>query len=931
MVDVLESSCNWKFVDQEDRWCLVKNITTTLGNIVYYTYGIGGTLEIKETKEKPDPKEAKDSIIQPLKPAAGYIIETFLSAKSGTLRFQPLLRTFVDGFYSSKSTLPRTSLELGAGSVKSVLMFTKSLLHASTLLEKPTSQLESQLFKASPVVARLYAVHENYRDLIISVFEALIANASSGVGEPPSLLGHLGSLTSRNFLGVLSDLDNPLPHDDNVISVWQFLSTVVISRQNWFANYLLTGKTPRDALKKQNSESTAPSPHRSLLSHALETLSRIQQISIPQALAMLEFVSLAQNHFPWTLYDLQKHASFIKGITEFVGTLPPPQVSAKSEARIETCYKAQMAAYIAEILAMHLFHSRQMGNTAPVKELLPNLSYYTRFAVAIPDYNASLHGNLKRNFESRYPGCNLQEFQRTRMEHRGFGRDYFYDLPLADKMLSFDGAWTGRKNDGYGNELATANINMSLVDAQISVLKSWKVLAVELSSNLQVDIEVQKMTTKVVRDCLSSNIRSQFSEDIFIRLNQTRADLALVLLQRLIEAKSTVPELYSDNGRFGQGILALVWEAAGRMGRTFGLALTTGDATYYRTLLKLLFLALRIHADAKIPELDPRRSTRIGQQQTNEVVPLILEILDGVVANGFRDLAAALHDQPDEFFPEDIGLITGILQTCLRIPGVEFVHAQIVSMIAANNTARVATTLFSWSDKLAISGDPIYGELSIFFLLELSTMPAMAEYLAIEGILGQISSASITTYLRRGNVSPFADGAGPQRCYNIWVRGILPLLLNVLDAVGASVATEISLFLSQFPNLLSQSATAFDAPDTSRTATKAPPKYMTLSVVSEVHSLSLIFFILDSFRMQQVGITEIPEIQWDIAGVLENVDFWLSTRGVLRERILPMGKRELEMSKTKVEKSKIGATTRLEEAVVMELTGIRDVLSGGEA
>ena len=267
----------------------------------------------------------------------------------------------------------------------------------------------------------------------------------------------------------------------------------------------------------------------------------------------------------------------------------------------------------------------------------------------------------------------------------------------------------------------------------------------------------------------------------------------------------------------------------------------------------------------------------------------------------------------------------GVLQACLRIPGIEFYYTQIVHMFSANDSARVATTLFSWADSLAINGDPVYGELSVLFLLELSTMPSMAEQLAIDGVLGHIGAANITTYLRRGNVSPFADSAGIQRCYNIWVRGILPLLLNVLDSVGDSIGTEVALFINQFPSLLKQSSEAFDTPETSRTITKGSTKHVTLSTCSEAHSLSLIIYILNGFRQADGGTMEIPEVKWDTSNVLENVEFWLGARAVLRERILPMGGRDLALMKQKRQES--GFQNTLEEKIVGELLGTRDVLT----
>lgn len=175
--------------------------------------------------------------------------------------------------------------------------------------------------------------------------------------------------------------------------------------------------------------------------------------------------------------------------------------------------------------------------------------------------------------------------------------------------------------------------------------------------------------------------------------------------------------------------------------------------------------------------------------------------------------------------------------------------------------------LYSWSDSLAIDGDPVYGELSILFLLELSTIPPMAEQLAIDGVLGQISAANITAYLRRGVVNALVDSAGVQRCYNIWVRGILPLLLNILDAVGTSIGTEVAIFINQFPNLLKQACEAFDTPETSRTVRKGMLKQVTLRSCSEVHSLSLIVYILAGFRQANGGVPGIPEVKWDVSNM----------------------------------------------------------------
>jgi nuclear pore complex protein Nup188 len=337
----------------------------------------------------------------------------------------------------------------------------------AVLVDRPKSQLEQQLFKISPLIARLYATHESYRSLVVRLLEALVLCASSREEEPPSLLGHLGRKTSKNFIHMLMDLDKPLDDDSNVIAIWHLTSIVISSRQQWFSIYLLTGRPPRETLEEEKPEKPSLRP-RTMLKIALDALSNVQELPMPRALAMLEFVSLAQNYWPWAMSDLHiKQSDFIQAISEFVSLFPPVSGSASEEQLMRSCYQSRMAAYIAEILAMYLYHSRQLGKSAPVDDLLPHITFYTRFAVSVPSYNSSLHGNLKRNFEARYSGCSLQDFKRTRLEIRDFGRDYFYDIKFADKLLNSDQTWTGRKNDGLAAELAKANVNLSLVDAQV--------------------------------------------------------------------------------------------------------------------------------------------------------------------------------------------------------------------------------------------------------------------------------------------------------------------------------------------------------------------------------------------------------------------------------------------------------------------------------
>lgn len=450
----------------------------------------------------------------------------------------------------------------------------------------------------------------------------------------------------------------------------------------------------------------------------------------------------------------------------------------------------------------------------------------------------------------------------------------------------------------------------------------------ELSNHTLKDREKQagldRVLARTASDCLSANNRAQLPDNIFTQLSQTRADLALILVQRLVSRKSAIPECLH--------LISKAWDTICLCDTSFESALASDDdrtILYLRTLLKITFLSLKPHAtvaEEAVPQKSLSGSTSSRPAIVTARSGMILDIINKVVFHGFRDIARAIHELPGTSTPEDLALLTGILQASLSVPGLEFCHEQILNAASNADVSRVATTLFSWSDKLAIDGDPICGQLSILFLLELSSVPSVAEQMALDGVLGQIASSGITNYLRRPNISPFSEGVGLQRCYNIWVRGILPLLLNILDAVGSAVACEIAIFLNQFSNLLGNSVNLIDTPSSSTSLSSKASPHICLSTIQELSSIALIDYVLKRFRESMRGSIDVPLLKWDAGEVKESVEWWLSSRAVLRERIVPLADREVMWAKSKALDGNSTCKSRLEEVIVGELEDLRDVL-----
>ncbi|EFX02676.1 nucleoporin [Grosmannia clavigera kw1407] len=920
VVDLHENTSTWKFATEMQRSSVVAAAVGMLGRMVVYASSLAEGVDGPESR-----------LMGSLEAGAAFVVSSFGStAASSSLRFQPLLATLLAGLeQSTTATLYKRRREGMEERTVAVLKLATSLVGHG----QGTSLgggLQAQMFQIASLPARLCgsasgtsrlrpAALELLTELVVSAATLTATTAS----EPPSLLGYLGPHVSRAFLAVLARMDGPFGRAAERARIWRFFSTVLRHRQQWMANCLLTGRTPREALREGGERGEAEGPRLqlsadSVLAKAKGVLRRMgarQTQTSPKGeekkgeetkelLAVLDFFSAAQNYWPWTIFAVRNSdGDHLDGMRAYVRQLAPAAVTARTDA--EAAFgQARIAAYVAEIFAMQLYHMRQMGTEqALARDVVQDVDYYLREGVAVEGYNTSLHTNFQRNFAQRYGGLSLDQLKRSLVQPRDLGGQFYYALDLADSMLSFDGGWGGEKgrngkNRGFRLEMEMANCNLSLVDAQIALYHAWEVLLLELSVCLlpkQKDQRLPVVMLQVAEQCLTANGSGGGGGDIFGRLAQGRANLALLLLQRLAE-HGLLP---AD----GSSLLLAVWTSISSVEAPWSME----QATYYRTLLRILYVVLRGQRregadDGKTTNSD---ANDISTTQT------VLTILDRVVAAGFRTLVGQVHDVEAEPRPDDMALLTAVLQACLCVPGIGQCHAQVLNIMAAHDVLRAAESLFSWSDRVGGGGDPVYGELSLLFLLELSALPVVAEQLACDGFLGHFVAAGLATHMRRPGVEPMADVPAAQRCYGIWAKAVLPLLLNVLVALGASIAPEVAYVLNQFPSLLEGSVQRFEVGEERMGQKSTARDSLTLLAVSEIHSLALLTQVLAALRVNHAR--DIPAVGWDAAPVRESVDFWLARPKLLRERLVPLGGRESEWRTLEPVQAGGPAENRLEE------------------
>ncbi len=425
--------------------------------------------------------------------------------------------------------------------------------------------------------------------------------------------------------------------------------------------------------------------------------------------------------------------------------------------------------------------------------------------------------------------------------------------------------------------------------------------------------------------CLRSNISNKLPENIFQGLAMSRAQLAFSLLQRLVEVKSCEKELMN--------VLSAAWDALRDHESDVGLALCGESADYYRVLLKTLSLSLQSYtfvSSSSTYGKDDSDSASGNRLQSILSLPaailIAVEVFGIVITHGFRSLTTLLHDDPSKLLPADFALIIAISRAVLHMPGIGKHITQLLSYFSDNQTALYASALLSWSDQIPTNDDLVYAELSISFLLSLSDMPPLAESLAVEGLLTHLSNTNVISYLRQNRgIGPFDN---PARLYSIWYRGILPLLLNLLTAVGAPIAPEIACTINSFAGQLSRASGTFGSkPISSEDPTAGS---ITLSMAFEAQNVAMIVKILESFReagpSAGVDAEQVVDISWDQNQVKDDIEHWMDRRAGLRSRIMPTNERENIWGRLPPLSTTSEAENRLEEKVLEEMRATLNLL-----
>jgi nuclear pore complex protein Nup188 len=899
LVEVHDSIQAWKFNSVTQKARVNAKVACVFGRIIKYAYG---------ADDNPD---VAQKLTGSIAPAALCLAENFCTVSERDMSSTTLLRILISGLSMPDPWIDPIAASALAEQTSNLLNFCFLLIRLGALLGRTPLSLQFQLLNAFAILVRLCISEDSYQIPSLILMNELVRDGDGGDFGP--LLGHLGSESSKQFLNILAIFGKPTNDITAFGACWRLLTSLVGSRQQWFAVLLLTGSSPKSRLRQASQETEESSGNeirgKPFLTTALDLLANIENMAPPQAIVLLEFITRAQENWAWTTNHLHSHPEFFSAITNYIGN----RKTAESES-LTQCYDNKIASLIADLATVYLHYAKAVRDASVIKKMIPMIDWLSNNAIDASGYNSSLHGNLQKNFAARYL-CSVSNFKRTTLIPPTYGDGYFYDLDISTELLGSDPSWAGRggsQDHGFLAEFRRANLNMSLVDSQLVLLDSFKAVSIEHSTFFVRDREVQKMMAQVVAKCLQANSRVYPMEKIFESLFQTRADFALALIQRLVDVKA--------KGSGFASLLATAWETTRFRNSTYESAVANDDLPYYRSLLKILLLAMQFHIDKRSKPGAPGFSVISTTATTGPASLIVLDIAETVISRGVVSIASIIHDQgqtgtmvsenlsSETVGPQDLFLLLSLLETVLSLPLLSHIISQLSGVCSSSGMIESCLLLFSWSHVLTrstvpnkIASNPVLADLSLRLLVSLSSLPLVAEELAVEGLLTRLPTARTTQVLQScpGGVSPLdRRGTQYQALYVIWSTGILPLCLNLLHSVGRPMAAEISAFLNQFPSQLNNASTAFSYSTFSQSK-DASEGVISLTSAKEATNMALISHILAEYRAAGasagVDALDIPNLEGydEHRKVLaEEIEDLVGQPVTLRARIVAMDTKE---------------------------------------
>lgn len=817
-VVIFESFAYWAFSDQRQKSKIAFQSIATFEKVLSYIFDVD---------DRCPPNEKVTSV---LASSAEYLIQQFLvPEKVDTRVLKPLLSTIEASSLSVINLDAERPLDDDESMWVFVsLTFVSVLVRARSSLNLPPSQLEKSIFSLSPNLSILYSRYPALRTAIMDVFNAIIG-VSWPSSEQPSLLAHLGMHAHMFISNLTGSLQNKLETENTLMRIATCFSSIIESQQEGLSILLVTG---RDTRKASHIEQES-------ISLLQVTEKKISEKGLPEELCLSFLRSVVSAYSNWKLGTFSSSPDLAESLISFVDECFKLNIDTDTEDEfqfVDYALKYSIAEQTLLIFSVQMYKS---PNGAGIQKFIKYLEQDDKILniskkfLGTHNLKNNFQENLIKNFNFRWPKLGgLRKFAKTRFYPLIYGGSYIYSISLLDSILSSENSWVG-----YRKEVISGNIELSWVDAQLNLINAWSTfgtsLALHLSKNVVSDTDTQlskRLLTalnKVADVAVGKILGEEYSAPILFNALQHRINLVFMIKYHTLRCgipskdPNSLQQLYnlleSSDYKLIDGIA--------HSGKVREPSIT------YRQLLRTLSIILDGFADAS--------------ENAYQVIQTVLGIFNTVIIDGMTAAAGAALNHPRDSADADIVIIISLLRKCLAIEGVSGMYRNIVTLFENSPCIKSIMTLYSYSDILPNgSDDAVYGELVLGYFLEALKIDKFADLLVSNGILDLLMESPISRKIQEGGIKPTSN----PKLHSLWVKGILPLLLVLLQKVGPRIVSDASVVFSFFSEQVKFAITSW-----------RNPSEVSVSVITETTQLFLLADMLQKLAPSPDFVSELQD------------------------------------------------------------------------
>lgn len=753
-IQIFESFIYWNYTDSYEKFQIGTLIIDTFSRILYSVYGVDPDSEITR------------KVTKNLALSADRIIKAFTNSFPDVRTIKPIIAAveLLDQTPATFDGTGRTGLWFDQW-VRGSLELSKLVISIRSVTGSTPSTLEKSLFSKASNLIDIYSQHTLIRGVVLQLLTQLVS--AKWPSDPPSLLSHLGDHHTTVLLKSMSaDLEHKA--DDFKVKkyLYDFFSAVVEGSQKGLSMIFLNGRDIRDTAKNQKT----------VLKILKNNVNRLDYYPESLSIHLVEAIAHAFNS--WSSKKEEDDVEFIKTLVKKLGDFQKDAKDLKDdEAIIEECYRYKLNSRIAEICALFIFTSKDEKSYKPIVDLLAgsNIVEFVKPLYQPFGYRASLHENLNRNFEDKWPSYNLQQFVRSPLANSTrYGENAVYDLRLLDDILGDNQYWTGAGlSTGYRNEVISASLNLQYVSSQITAAKSWGAL-------LTAYVKKFKITSTfidIIKKLLQANIDEGVKVTLFEEIYRVRVELSFFFLYSLTRERGLKEEEVID-------ILRLALQLISSSDVDFLGSILGNKPDIYRPLLRIVSSLLNA----------PKGKTKIIETLSTD----LLEFFETVVAKGtsviFGSVQADINSPDIGGRVEDLYLLISLFKGLVAAkPPVSFT-SKVSTLLVDFGTLKAILNVYSSSHLLKINNEPLFADLTLAYILELVSVDTIAEQLISSGLFSTLIQSPISLVIEEGGI--FVQTS--PRYHNIWSNGLLAIILTLLSKFGARLLPEICVFVNYF-------------------------------------------------------------------------------------------------------------------------------------